>query len=196
MDALQVEAIEEGWEERWREFHRGVCVGPLWIGPPWEEAPFDSIAVVVDPGLAFGTGAHPTTRLCVEFLLALDRGSLLDLGCGSGVLAVAAAKLGFAPVLAIDHDPRAIAAARQNAIVNGVEVQARLLDDTKDRLPPADVALANIDFAVVGALGAVLECTRIVTSGYYERDRPQLDGFRQVERRTLAGWAADLYDRE
>jgi ribosomal protein L11 methyltransferase len=151
---------------------------------------------VVDPGLAFGTGAHPTTRLCVELLLGLERGSTLDLGCGSGVLAVAAAKLGFAPVLAIDHDPRAVAATRKNATANGVELEARLLDVTKDRLPPAEVALANIELAVVAGLGATLESTRVVTSGYYEGERPKLDGFRPLERRTLAGWAADLYGRE
>jgi ribosomal protein L11 methyltransferase len=88
--------VEEGWEERWREFHRPVRIGPLWVGPPWEHPPPVAIAVVVDPGRAFGTGAHPTTRLCLEALLDLQRGSLLDVGCGSGVLAIAAALLALA----------------------------------------------------------------------------------------------------
>ena len=89
--------VEAGWEDRWREFHRPVRVGPLWIGPPWETAPGDALAVVIDPGRAFGTGAHPTTRLCLELLLDLPRTSLLDVGCGSGVLSIAAARLGFGP---------------------------------------------------------------------------------------------------
>ena len=94
--------VEPGWEERWREFHRPVWIGPLWVGSPWEELPASAIAVVVDPGRAFGTGSHPTTRLCLDFLVSLEPGSLVDVGCGSGVLSIAAAKLGFAPVTAID----------------------------------------------------------------------------------------------
>ncbi len=82
--------VEAGWEDRWRDFHRPVRVGPLWVGPPWEEARDGALAVVIDPGRAFGTGSHPTTRLCLELLLGLDaHGSLLDVGCGSGVVAIA-----------------------------------------------------------------------------------------------------------
>ena len=89
----------EGWEDRWRDFHHGVVVGRFWVGPPWEEAPAGVEAIVIDPGRAFGTGAHPTTRLTLELLQELEPGSLLDVGCGSGVLSIAAAKLGFAPVV-------------------------------------------------------------------------------------------------
>ena len=103
--------VEEDWEDRWRQFHRPVRVGRLWIGPPWEEPDADTIAVVIDPGRAFGTGGHPTTRLCLELLEAEERGSVLDIGCGSGVLSIAAAKLGFAPVLAFDFDPQAVEAS-------------------------------------------------------------------------------------
>ena len=90
--------VEEGWEDRWRAFHRPVRIGPLWVGPPWEQPDADAIPVVIDPGRAFGTGAHATTRLCLELLLDVPGGSLLDVGCGSGVLSIAAAKLGFGPV--------------------------------------------------------------------------------------------------
>ena len=81
-DAL-VTAVDDGWEDRWREFHQPARIGPLWIGPPWETQPTDAIAVVIDPGRAFGTGAHASTRLCLELLLGEARGSLLDVGCGS-----------------------------------------------------------------------------------------------------------------
>ena len=100
--------VAEGWEERWRSFHRPARVGPVWVGAPWEEAPSDAAAVFIEPARAFGTGSHPTTRLCIELLLSLERGPLLDLGCGSGVLAITAAKLGFAPVTAVDSDEAAV----------------------------------------------------------------------------------------
>jgi ribosomal protein L11 methyltransferase len=84
--------VEHDWADRWREFHRPVRAGPFWVGPPWEQPPANELAVVVDPGRAFGTGAHPTTRLCLELIAEAESGSLLDIGCGSGVLAIAAAK--------------------------------------------------------------------------------------------------------
>ena len=104
--------VEPGWEERWREFHRPVRVGPFWIGPPWETPAADAVPLVIDPGRAFGTGAHATTRLCIELLSELEPGSLLDVGCGSGVVAIAAAQLGFSPVLGVDVDTAAVEAAR------------------------------------------------------------------------------------
>ena len=80
---VSVDEVQPGWEDGWREFHRPVRAGGLWIGPPWEQQPAGEPAVVVDPGRAFGTGAHPTTRACIELLARLERGSLLDAGCGS-----------------------------------------------------------------------------------------------------------------
>jgi ribosomal protein L11 methyltransferase len=187
--------VEQGWEERWREFHRPVRVGPLWIGPPWEVPDGNAIAVVVDPGRAFGTGAHATTRLCLEFLLAQGPGSILDVGCGSGVLAIAAVKLGHGPVIGVDIDEAAIEATHANAAVNEVEIDARRLDAAEGRLPPADLALANIALGPVQALGGRLEVERAITSGYLAADEPELAGFRHTGRRELEGWAADLFER-
>lgn len=185
--------VEGGWEERWREFHKPVRIGPLWVGPPWETPPPNAIAVVVDPGRAFGTGAHPTTQLCLETLLELDRGSLLDVGCGSGVLAIGAARLGFAPVTGLDTDPAAIEATHANAAANGVPVDARRADGTGE-LPAADVTVANISLESVNALRPRSDV--VVTSGYLVSDRPELAGYAHAGRRELEGWAADVFRRE
>ena len=189
--------IESGWEDRWRAFHRPARVGPLWIGPPWEAPAAGSIAVVIDPGRAFGTGAHPTTRLCLQLLLDCPRGSLLDVGCGSGVLAIAAAKLGFAPILALDVDPVALEATEANARANAVEVQTRLADAlSTSPLPGADVALANITLAGAEGVAPRLECARLVTSGYLASERPRLERFTPLHRVEADGWAADLSLRQ
>ena len=193
--AVSSDPVEEGWEDRWRSFHRGVEVGPLRVGPPWEEAPAASTPVVIDPGRAFGTGAHPTTRLSLELLLELPRGSLLDVGCGSGVLGIGGAKRGFAPVVAVDSDPAAVEAARANAAANAVRVEVRLLDALREPLPPADVAVANIALDAVAQLGRRVRCAHLVTSGYLEGDDPSIESFRRVRRRCAEGWAADVWAR-
>lgn len=193
-DAVDRAPVEPGWEDRWREFHRPVSIGRLWVGPPWEPVPAGAAAVVIDPGRAFGTGAHPTTRLCLELLQELETGSVLDVGCGSGVLAIAAARLGFDPVVAVDVDPAAVAATRRNAGRNGVRVVAERVED-RSPLPPARIALANISLDVVRALPARLDVDAIVSSGYLAAERPQLDGYVSVERRALDGWAADVHER-
>lgn len=193
---MSSQSVEPGWEERWREFHRPVWIGPLWIGPPWEEQPADAIAVVVDPGRAFGTGSHPTTRLCLDFLVSLEPGSLVDVGCGSGVLSVAAAKLGFEPVTAIDHDGAAVEAARRNVETNGVTVDVLLGDGLGGWLPTADVGFANIDLASVEALGDAIQVRTLVTAGYFHTRQPEPAGYVHRERRIDGGWAADRFVRK
>ena len=187
--------VEEGWEDRWRAFHRPVRVGPLWVGPPWEEPDADAIAVVIDPGRAFGTGAHATTRLCLELLLEVPHGSLLDVGCGSGILSIAAAKLGFDPVHAVDVDPQAIEATARNAAANGVDLDVVQADAATEALAAVAVAVVNVSLEADDAIAGRLECERVITSGYFAAASPELPGYRREQRREAEGWAADLHVR-
>jgi ribosomal protein L11 methyltransferase len=141
--------VPEDWEERWKRFHAPVLVGGrIWVRPPWEEAAIRPgvIDLVIDPGRAFGTGSHPTTRLSLELLLDLEpNGSFADLGCGSGVLAIAAARLGFAPVSALDSDRAAVDATALNARENGVALDAVERANLREQpAPDADVIAANL----------------------------------------------------
>jgi ribosomal protein L11 methyltransferase len=183
---LEPEAVAPGWEDAWRAFHRPVRVGPLWIGPPWF-APED-VAVVIDPGRAFGTGAHGSTRAALELLTRLDPSPALDLGCGSGVLSVAAARLGFGPLAAFDVDPLAVGATAENAARNGVEVPVARADVLVDPLPGAPLWLANLE---LGLLRRLLERSdlpeRILASGLTADQT--LGGRVRVE---VDGWAAEL----
>jgi ribosomal protein L11 methyltransferase len=184
--------VDPGWEHRWRAFHLPVRAGGLWIGPPWEPPPAGEVAVVVDPGRAFGTGGHPTTRACIELLSGVARGSLLDAGCGSGVLAVAAARLGFEPVFALDHDPAAVEAAERTAHANGVRVSVSAADVLAHGLPRVDVVVANIELRAVDALLARRPAATAVTSGYLADEAPSANGWEHAERIELDGWAADV----
>jgi len=195
LGAVASAPVEPGWEDRWKEFHRPARVGPLWVGPPWERPDDDAVAVVIDPGRAFGTGAHPTTRLCLEVLVELEPGSLLDVGCGSGVLAVAGSKLGFSPVVAVDLDEAALEATRENAAANRVAVTVELSEVLSDPLPGVDVAVANIALPIVEALATRVDASILIVSGYLAGERPRMHGWRAVDRREADGWAADLLER-
>ena len=191
-----VEPVDEGWEDAWRAFHRPVEVAGVWIGPPWERPADPARAVVIDPGRAFGTGAHATTRLCVALLARVERpGSLLDVGCGSGVLAIVGARLGFEPVTGVDVDPVAVETTAANAAANGVRIAARTLDALEDELPAADVAVANVLLAPVAQILARLEAREAITSGYLVGERPAHERWRHVEALELDGWAADRFRR-
>lgn len=154
---LDIEIVEDSdWQERWRAYAvRQLFAGRLWVLPRDEPVPDGASGIPVlrlDPGLAFGSGSHPTTRLCLERLAALPLVGkrVLDFGCGSGILALAACLLGAREVVAIDHDPQALAATRENAEFNAVADSvlrvgdtAALYADGHDRAP-FDVVVANI----------------------------------------------------
>ncbi|MEI6415454.1 MAG: 50S ribosomal protein L11 methyltransferase [Pseudomonadota bacterium] len=148
---LQQEWIpDQAWERVWlQDFHPQRFGRRLWVCPTGQQPPEasdDAVILTLDPGLAFGTGAHPTTALCLNWLDGLDLHgrAVLDYGCGSGILAIAALKLGATMALGIDHDPQALLASRQNALVNGVE--ARLQVAAPDEAPSGcfDGVVANI----------------------------------------------------
>jgi ribosomal protein L11 methyltransferase len=124
---VRTSEVADDWDRRWRSFHRPLVLGDrLAVRPPWADAIGAAVEIVIDPGQAFGTGSHATTRLCLELMLSLpaaERAGFLDLGCGSGVLAIAAARLGWDPVVALDYDPASVVAAADNARVNGVEIE-------------------------------------------------------------------------
>jgi ribosomal protein L11 methyltransferase len=186
--------VAADWRDRWKAFHHPVRVGALWIGPPWEDAPADATAVVIEPGRAFGTGAHPTTQQCVELLQELERGSVVDLGCGSGVLSIAAAKLGFGPVVALDSDEYAVESTRANAAANGVDVAASVADILAADLPSTDLAIANITRTTLEAVAPRLRSRRLIGSGYLPTETTELAGYRHVRRVTRDSWAADVYE--
>jgi ribosomal protein L11 methyltransferase len=194
--AVVASDVPSDWEDRWKRFHRPVRAGGVWIVPPWEDDRNYEQAITIDPGRAFGTGAHPTTRLCLELISELEPGSLLDVGCGSGVLAIGGARLGFRPVIGLDNDVRAIEAAGRNAAANGLEPEFRLLDALADPLPASDLAVVNISAEAVAAIAPRVDCEVLVTSGYFEPHVPAIAGFRSLDRRTLEGWAADLHGRQ
>jgi ribosomal protein L11 methyltransferase len=199
--------VADDWDERWKAFHRPVEVGALRVRPPWEAATAGTIDVVIDPAQAFGTGAHATTRLCLELLLELEPGgALVDVGCGSGVLAIAAARLGWAPVLGVDHDPEAVRATRDNAAANGVLVEARRHDLMRDGpAPAAPTMLANLlrplllRVAADGFVGATPDI--LIASGLLAHEGDEVaaafarHGLREADRRGDGEWVALLLRR-
>ncbi len=199
-----VTPVPSDWDERWKEFHQPVLIGGLWIGPPWQEgqAPEGVKRIVIEPAQGFGTGAHPTTRLVLALLQDQPRASVLDLGCGSGVLAIAAAKLGFGPVTAIDNDPVAIESTFDNLRRNDVDglVKAFVRDVLQDDIPKADVVLANVLLEPLVRIAPRMTAPRLVLSGLL---RSQVDdcvaayeaaGYVLRERRDRDGWSAIVLD--
>ena len=194
-EGLESDDVEPGWEDRWRAYHRPVTVGRIWVGPPWAGDRPDPdvdgrLAVVIDPGRAFGTGGHGSTRAALELLQRLDPCPALDLGCGSGVLAIAAAGLGFGPLVCIDRDPLAVGASAENAERNGVALEVAQADVLVDPLPPAPLWIANLELGLLRSLLRRPDLPpRILVSGLLD---PETVGGR--ERVVADGWAAELVE--
>jgi ribosomal protein L11 methyltransferase len=187
--AITREPVPDGWERAWHDHLERVVVGSIAVRPPWIAGRDDDL--VIEPGLSFGAAAHPTTRLCLALLQELEPGPLADWGCGSGVLAIAAARLGYAPVVAIELDPAAASVARENARTNGVSVEVGVGDVTRSA-PPAATVVANLTLPLLNALPAAAD--RMVVSGFLAGQAPDL-GLREVCRRELDGWAALVLER-
>ncbi|MGH2948956.1 MAG: 50S ribosomal protein L11 methyltransferase [Solirubrobacteraceae bacterium] len=191
------EPVPDGWARRGHEYLKPVRVGPLVIRPPWVAGGSDDL--VIDPGLTFGAGTHPTTRLCVELLLAAEPGgALCDWGAGSGVLAVAAAKLGFAPVTAVEVDPGALEFIRANAAANGVEVTTKWLNLGATPAPWAPTVTANLTRELLLAVAGTIERPpeRLLVSGMLREEVDEVaaafarHGLRERDRRAEGEWAA------
>ncbi len=199
------EPVADDWAERWKRFHEPVLVEApgrprFWVRPPWAPPRDDALDLAIDPGQAFGTGAHPTTRLSLELMLGLDPvGSFADLGCGSGVLAIAAARLGFGPVTAVDNELAALDATRDNAAANGVRLDRVERVNLREQPPPAArTVAANLMRPLLLALASRLEppSSALILSGLLEAEADEVAAaFAPLaERRRLAsrGWAALL----
>jgi ribosomal protein L11 methyltransferase len=202
--------IPDDWSERWKAFHRPVDVAwrfrRLRVRPPWEPPLHgDGVDIVIDPGQAFGTGAHHTTRLCLELLLELEpAGALADWGCGTGVLAIAAARLGWAPVLACDWEAASVAATAENAAINGVgDIEVTRVDLRSDRGPWAPTVVANLVRPLLLDVAGVM--TRapetLIVSGLLREEGDEVaaafgrHGLREAARRAGGEWCALRLDR-
>lgn len=207
--SVSASEVPDGWAERWKRFHVPVLVsGRVYVRPPWEQPrPGPGVIdVMIDPGRAFGTGAHPTTRLALELLVGLAEegggGSFCDLGCGSGVLSLAAARLGFAPVMALDVDRLALEATSANAVGNGVELAAVERFDLRERpAPGAEVIAANLTRPVLLEVAELMDAwpRAFIASGLLAEEAEEVAAAFAplLERRRLSdrGWSAVLLER-
>ena len=197
--AVRGEEVAEDWAERWKLFHEPVLVGDrIWVRPPWAERREGATDLIIDPGQAFGTGAHPTTKLSLELMLGLEAaGSFADLGCGSGVLAIAAAQLGFAPVVAVDNELAALEATRANATANGVALSSVERVDLRDQPPPqAGTVAANLTRPLLLRLASRVDADAVILSGLLEEEVDEVVAafapLREGRRLAEGGWAAIL----
>lgn len=203
VDTEPLDVPDEDWAERSQAALRAIRAGSLTVAPPWDVAPdYGSDTIVIVPSTGFGTGHHATTRLCLEALqtLALDGKTVMDVGTGSGVLAIAASRLGAACVMAIDNDQDAVDNAAQNAAVNsvGLDLRCASIEDARVGAEgPFDVVTANLTGAALSRYAATLETlTRlggaIIVSGLREDEdaavRDAFSGLEVIGCRVEDGW--------
>jgi ribosomal protein L11 methyltransferase len=195
--------VPDDWRaRRVLDYKPDLIGGRLVVRPEWAPGSDAEIEIVLGEGSAFGAGTHPTTRTCLEMLLKLEpEGTFADLGCGSGVLAILASKLGWSPVIAVDIEPRSIDASTSNAKRNGTEVEARLLDLSRDPPPISSAFAANVPAALHLSTAANLPepISRLaLLSGFAPAEagsvvRAYLDrGMREVKRLDVHGWTVLL----
>jgi ribosomal protein L11 methyltransferase len=202
-------SVPDDWADRWTDFHRPIEVaGRIAIRPSWWDPKDGLIDVLVDPGRAFGTGGHPTTRLSLELLIALEEageagGPIADWGTGSGVLAIAAAKLGWSPVIGCDREEASLETARANAEANGVELEIERIDVREEAPPVAPTVIANLTANLLvdcaqhlergSELPAILACSGMLEEQFDEvTDAFAPLGLVESSRRTEGNWAALL----
>lgn len=161
-DLLTEKIADQDWERAWMSDFRPMRFGErLWVCPSWSEPPEpDAVNIMLDPGLAFGSGTHPTTALCLAWLDSqqLINKRVIDYGCGSGILAIAAALLGANRVIAVDNDPQAVTASGNNRDINGISAQLMTVHLPGEAHAPADIVVANI------LSGPLAELTPVLTS--------------------------------
>lgn len=203
---------DEDWAESWKQFYKPFRIAPGWyIAPSWEKAfaaPGKARTLRLDPGMAFGTGQHPTTRAALQFVLEYvrPRSAMLDIGCGSGILGIAAALCG-ARVFACDVDPIAVAATRANFKVNGVEaISVRRSDGPPATFPKAPIVTANITAdALVGLASALAASLKhdgvLISAGIHRAGRNDVlaafaaQGLRRVGDRRAGEWSAFVHQK-
>jgi len=200
-----LEVPERDWSIAWRAHHRTMRVGPRsWVHPPWEQPPPSAVAVTIDPGMAFGTGSHPTTALCLErcdeLLAELGGGDVLDVGTGSGVIALLAKKLGAGRVVGTENDPVALEAARQGAELNGISGVEWMLVPDPARVPGrfqivvANILLNTLEELAKAIASKVAPGGRLVLSGLLSSQADlalrayQEEGLRPLQRKEREGW--------
>lgn len=193
-DFAVASVADRAWEREWlRDFHAMRFGRRLWVCPAHElvEAT-DAVVVELDPGLAFGTGTHASTALCLEWLDALPAppGRVIDYGCGSGILGIAAARLGAEAVQAFDIDPQALLATRENAARNGVGNRLQVVTEAAVLQPGADVLLANILAGTLVELTAEL-CLLLRPGGRYVLAGILAEQEQEVAR-AFAPWSHDV----
>jgi ribosomal protein L11 methyltransferase len=189
--------VADDWDTRWKEFHQPIVVADrLRVRAPWHDA-LGADDLVIDPGQAFGTGAHATTRLCLEALCDLEPGgALVDVGCGSGVLAIAAAKLGWDPVIGLDHERESVEATAANAAANGVEIEVRRFDLRSEPVPPAPTIVGNLLRPLLLALELSAPPRTLVASGLLAHEGDEVAaafaqrGLGEARRLEADGWLA------
>ena len=202
---------DEDWKLSYRRHFTTERIGErLVVRPPWEPEPSEGIVVTLDPGLAFGTGKHETTRACLEYIDSLsgEGGRFLDMGCGSGILSISAAKLGYLPVSGFDVDQEAVDASVDNAALNGVDVgyfKYGLGAKVKRELPKADLVAANIlGPLLIRFADEIVPCVgkRLIISGILSEFYPEVlaayesRGLAEVSRRTIGEWTTGLLIRK